>query len=153
MSMNQHVQRVERDSGTTGGASLRAVVRDVNTVQGIFHSGVRNMFLTSAVAVALAAFTFSSKARKELRIGLAIVSLAIIGFSATYGMGVAKYHREASRMLGEGIDTDETVAPHHRKFMAPLARLLAMWEIRVKLYVVILVAIGLGILLACVMIE
>ncbi len=147
---DHHASSPSSTGGGGGGASLRAALRDVGAVQGIYHSGVRNMFATSAVAIAIAAFAFASKSRKELRIGMAAVSVAVLVFSTMYGLSVAKWHRDASRLLGEGIDTDETVAPAHRKHFGALARLLGSWESRVHAYVAIMAAIAIGILLATV---
>lgn len=81
----------------------QAALRDACAVHSVFHSGARNMFLTSAIAVSVAGLSKSVTSSRWARLALAGVSLAVLLFGAVYGLFVAEWHRKASKALAGSL--------------------------------------------------
>eukprot|EP00798_Chlamydomonas_sp_ICE-L_P029631 gene29631-biopygen4262 len=68
---------------------------------------LRNMFLLSGIGFSLPAFLFATKAQGATRLVIASLVAAIIVFSATYGMCVSQWHREAVAILDVALEVDD----------------------------------------------
>ena len=117
------------------GKAMRAALTSSSQIQSAYHSGVRNMFLVSSTGFALAAFLFATKAQGATRLVIASLVAAIIVFSATYGMCVSRWHREAVAILHAALEVDDDLP-------APVARIAGdmvrrSWEKRVHVYAAI----------------
>lgn len=122
-------------SAATVGKAMRAALASSSQIQCTYHSGVRNMFMISGIGFALAAFLFSTKAQGAIRLVIASLVAVMIVFSATYGMCVSRWHRDAVAILDAALEVDEELPAPVAKIAGDMVQ--RSWEKRVHVYAVI----------------
>lgn len=128
-------------------SALSAVLRDACALQSVFHGGALNVTVLTLLSVMVAGFAHTSRARGSIRIGLAVVSAAILVFAIGYALCVSRWHRDASIVLHACLETEDRVLPPaaSRALSDMVSR---SWEARERTFAVIGAVLLVAVLMA-----
>lgn len=128
-------------------SALSALLRDACALQSVFHGGALNVTLLTLLSVTVAGFAHTARARGAIRIGLAVVSAAILVFAIGYALCVSRWHRDASIVLHACLETEDRVLPPAAS-RAVSDMVSRSWEARERTFAVIGAVLLVAVLMA-----
>lgn len=128
-------------------SALSALLRDACALQSVFHGGSLNVTALTLLSVMVAGFAQASRARGATRIGLAVLSAAIIVFAIGYALCVSRWHRDASIVLHACLETEDRVLPPAAS-RAVSDMVSRSWEARERTFAVICAVLLVAVLMA-----